>query len=510
MVDPQPDFRALFQAAPTPCLILTPELRIAAVNDAYLQATMTVREQILQRPLFEVFPDNPEDPAATGTATLRASLQRVLKTGRPDRMAVQRYDIRVPSRHGGCHFEERYWFPLNSPVFDGEGRLTHIVHAVENVTEASIANRRAGELASALLASEKSEAKFREIANVMPQIVWTARPDGAIDWYNNWWYEYTGTVRSPAIPSWNTVMHPDDLAAAVEGWSACLASGRPYQMEYRFRRRSDGQYRWHLGRAIAVRDEHGRTVRWIGSNTDIHDQKRIERELKEERQLRERLTNTLAHDLRTPLSTASMAAQILLRSRENESQREQLLKRAVASLERVDEMIKDMLDASVLRSGQTLAVSMAECDLHLLAHHVVADLAVVHGQRVALRAQEALLGFWSSDGLRRVIENLVVNALKYGSPDTAVTVTLTRTGEGARLAVHNYGRPLSEVEKSSLFQLFHRTPSAETGSAQGWGIGLAVVKGIVDAHHGRIGLESSALAGTTFTVDLPIDARAGD
>ena len=104
---PAPDFRSLFESAPGLYLVLTPELRIAAASDAYLQATMTRREEILGRHLFEVFPDNPEDTEASGTRNLRASLQRVLATKKPDAMAVQKYDIRRPKEEGG-EFEERY------------------------------------------------------------------------------------------------------------------------------------------------------------------------------------------------------------------------------------------------------------------------------------------------------------------------------------------------------------------------------------------------------------------
>ena len=120
MTDPMkipspPDFRALFESAPGLYLGLTPDLKIVAVSDAYLRATMTKREEILGRPLFEVFPDNPADPSATGVGNLRASLSRVLQSRAADTMAVQKYDIRRPASEGGG-FEERCWSPVNTPV----------------------------------------------------------------------------------------------------------------------------------------------------------------------------------------------------------------------------------------------------------------------------------------------------------------------------------------------------------------------------------------------------------
>jgi signal transduction histidine kinase len=134
VADTEPDFRALFESAPGLYLVLDPELRIVAVSDAYASATMTKREDILDRRLFDVFPDNPDDPRADGVHNLRASLDRVVRDRMTDAMAVQKYDIRKPEGEGGA-FEERYWSPCNSPVLDDDGALRYIIHRVEDVTE---------------------------------------------------------------------------------------------------------------------------------------------------------------------------------------------------------------------------------------------------------------------------------------------------------------------------------------------------------------------------------------
>lgn len=132
--DALPDFRAWFEAVPGLYLVLTPRLTIAAASDAYLRATMTRREDLLGRHLFDAFPDNPDDAQATGVRHLHASLQRVLQSGRGDAMALQKYDVRRPAADGGG-FEERYWSPFNSPVLDAQGRVAWIIHRVEDVTE---------------------------------------------------------------------------------------------------------------------------------------------------------------------------------------------------------------------------------------------------------------------------------------------------------------------------------------------------------------------------------------
>jgi PAS domain S-box-containing protein len=131
---PTPDFQALFESAPGLYLVLTPALTIVAVSEAYLKATMTRREKILGRNLFDVFPDNPNDPTSSGVSNLSVSLKRVLEKRAPDAMAVQKYDIRRPESEGGG-FEERYWSPVNSPVLGTKGEVVYIIHRVEDVTQ---------------------------------------------------------------------------------------------------------------------------------------------------------------------------------------------------------------------------------------------------------------------------------------------------------------------------------------------------------------------------------------
>ena len=130
----EPDFQLLFESAPGLYLVLLPDLTIVAASNNYLSATMRRREDLIGVQLFEAFPDNPDDAAATGVANLRASINRVLKTRLADAMAVQKYDIARPSTEGGG-FEERFWSPINSPVLGSDQQILYIIHRVEDVTE---------------------------------------------------------------------------------------------------------------------------------------------------------------------------------------------------------------------------------------------------------------------------------------------------------------------------------------------------------------------------------------
>ena len=154
----EPDFRSLFDVTPSPYLVLAPDFTIVAANTAYVQVTKSSRQEIIGRNLFEVFPDNPLDPEATGVANLRASLLRVLRAKQPDTMAIQKYDIPVIGPNGTT-FEERYWSPINTPVLNETGEVTHIIHRVEDVTAFAMAR------ANTLRLESEIHAQTNEIAN---------------------------------------------------------------------------------------------------------------------------------------------------------------------------------------------------------------------------------------------------------------------------------------------------------------------------------------------------------
>ena len=159
----EPDFRALFEAAPGLYLVLDPELRIVAASEAYLRATMTRREEIMGRGIFDVFPDNPSDPEASGVTNLSASLDRVRKKRVADTMAVQKYDISRPEEEGGG-FEERYWSPKNTPVLDEAGELAYTIHRVEDVTEfVRLTKRSAGKEAEIFLRGQELQRLNKEL-----------------------------------------------------------------------------------------------------------------------------------------------------------------------------------------------------------------------------------------------------------------------------------------------------------------------------------------------------------
>jgi PAS domain S-box-containing protein len=422
-----------------------------------------------------------------------AAFTRALEEGVP--YAIEHRVLPRPGQLG-----DRWVAASGAAIRGADGRVLRVVGTGLDITEQREARR----------ALEESEARFRLIANALPQIVWTATADFVVDWYNDWWFTYLGLPRGTAWDDEDTLpMHPEDVVRTREALRRAVETGEDFFMEQRFRRGADGQYRWHLVRGVPIRDAEGRVVKWVGANTDIHEQKALTARLEEERELREHFVAALTHDLRTPLQAVRLNAQMLARKGADPAVLHRSSARIVDNIDRADGMIRDMLDANRIRAGEGLLIDVAPCDLTALAREALEELSLVHGGRFALEAPDALEGHWSLEGVRRILENLCTNAIKYGARDRPVTVTLAPSGaEAVTLSVHNWGPPIPPEEQRLLFRQYRRTGAAESGPQKGWGLGLTVVDGLARAHRGEVRVASAAGTGTTFTVTLARDARA--
>jgi signal transduction histidine kinase len=225
-----------------------------------------------------------------------------------------------------------------------------------------------------------------------------------------------------------------------------------------------------------------------------------------ERIVRERFVALLAHDLRGPLTTAIMAAKLLVARPERLDERVDLALRIERNMLRAERMIRDLLDAHRVRAGHRLPLDLQRCDLVEIATDVIGELEDADRERLRLRVPDRLEGVWTPAQLTRALWNLVTNALKYGAVGSPVEVTLARSPEGVAISVHNAGAAIPPDEQEHLFEPFRRARGAEA-RARGWGLGLTLVRGCAEAHGGTVEVASTPESGTTFTMRLPLDAR---
>ena len=232
------------------------------------------------------------------------------------------------------------------------------------------------------------------------------------------------------------------------------------------------------------------------------------RDLQEERELRERFVSALTHDLRTPLAIAKVGSQIIKLNLGKNDVIVETADRIALSVDRADRMIRDLLDANRLKGGAGINVNLQECLLDSIVSYVVSDLEKLHGKRFLIqKSKEKINGFWDNLAIHRMIENLASNAIKYGAQDRDVTISLFASDTSAEITVHNEGKPISAEEQAVLFTHFGRSNAALKSGHAGWGIGLALVKGLAEAHGGKVEVKSEIEEGTTFKITLPLDAR---
>lgn len=228
--------------------------------------------------------------------------------------------------------------------------------------------------------------------------------------------------------------------------------------------------------------------------------------------IREQFTASLSHDLRNPLAAARMSAEMIQLALNNSNWQESreeidsLARRIVKVSKRLERMILNLLDTTQIQMGESMRLTISEYEILSIVKDILLDMSRANSSRIHIEGNPHW-GFGDGEAIRRAIENLITNALKYGSRETPVTVKIKVKQGRLIVDVHNLGNPIPITEQERLFQAYNRSEAAKHSGEKGWGIGLALVRGVAEAHAGSIVVESSAEFGTTFTFDIPLDAR---
>lgn len=297
-------------------------------------------------------------------------------------------------------------------------------------------------------------------------------------------------------------VHPEDRARVSAGFEAAVrAAGEEWQDAYRFRK-PDGTWADVVNRAFIVRDRQGRAVRVVGALQDVTAQKRLEAEARQQTEFERQLIGIVSHDLRNPLAAITITAASLRRQAAEERQHRGLM-RISLSADRASRMISDLLDFTQARHGVGLRVHPKPANLHELARGVVEEAQAANPERrIEVDQTGEGSGEWDAGRLAQVISNLVGNALQYGPPDMPVRVT-TRGEDGAvMLEVHNTGTPIAPDLLPRIFEPLERGSELVSQSGRSIGLGLYIVRHIVQAHGGTVSVASTEAEGTTFTVRL--------
>ena len=250
----------------------------------------------------------------------------------------------------------------------------------------------------------ESEVGFRVLADAMPQIVWSTLPDGFHDYYNQRWYEFTGTPDgSTDGEGWNNMFHPDDQARAWKIWSHCLATGEPYEIDYRLRHHS-GEYRWVIGRANPIRDKDGRIVRWIGTCTDVDTAKR-------QAEQNEVLSRELSHRIKNIFAVISGLIGLSARQAPAAKEFAEGLRQRISALGRAHELARPHSDES--------RMTVEDSTLHGMLHEMLEPYPALAEGRISISGDDVPIDDRGATPLALVFHELATNAAKYGALATA-------------------------------------------------------------------------------------------
>lgn len=217
---------------------------------------------------------------------------------------------------------------------------------------------------------------------------------------------------------------------------------------------------------------------------------------------------TLTHDLRNPISSVRMALDLLLAELPPDPEVLSLAEIMARNLERAETMLLDLLDANRIKSGHRLPLDLDRCDLGVLAKTALSELNAVRGQGCILKLQGEIVGYWSASRLRRLLDNLLDNAIKYGTRDGPITLSMRQSVIDTTIVVHNEGTPIPVADQTTIFEPHYQVDAGDGRRASGWGLGLTLVKAVAEAHGGRVRIESDEASGTSFIVTLPNDSRS--
>jgi PAS domain S-box-containing protein len=346
-------------------------------------------------------------------------------------------------------------------------------------------------------ALQESERQFRTLANSIPQLAWMTEPDGRRVWFNNRWYEYTGTTPELAVGwGWQSVHDPEILPAVLAKWRTSFATGQPFEMTYPLRA-ADGTFRYFLTMAMPVRDGSGKVVRWFGTNTDVTEQRRSEEALRQTEKLAAtgRLAASIAHEINNPLEAVTNLVYLARRQPPNV---EKYLKLADQELDRIAQITKNTL--GFYRDS----VSPTEIDVS----EVLQEVLALYGRKLTFKniilrpqygADSKILGYPGE--IRQIFANLIANAIEALSPGGCLTIKAAKGSAwdgsdrpGVHITFMDNGSGIAPEHRKKIFEPFFTTKKDV-----GTGLGLWLTLGLVEKHQGSLRVRSRVRPDKTWT-----------
>jgi len=460
-----------------PLVVLAKDFRVKSANKSFYKTFLLTEEKTLGKVLFELQNNGWDIPG------LRGQLLKI-----------------QTQKETFLEWELTYTFPVvgmrviqfNAQPVQKENDESWILLAMEDITEKVMARNKI----------EESEARFHLMADLMPAKVTTANPDGGVTYYNKAWLDYAGmSIEELKDFGYHKIIHPDELEEFQKRLQEAGKTGAVLEMEMRFMDK-EGNYRWHLNRALPLMENNGNLKMWIGATADIQEQKRREEEKNE-------FINIASHELKTPLTTTKLYIHLLKENlsekgllKDNHYDNSIFVQKAEKSIERLQLLIAELLDVNKIKLGK-LDLNITTFNFNEMLDDTIEEVQVSSYNHTFIKEGNISLPFkGDKDRLQQVVINLLNNAAKYSPESDKVFITATEDREMIKVAVKDLGIGIKKENLKKIFDLYYR----EQGSNpfQGFGIGLFISSEIVHRHNGKIWADSEPGKGTTVYFTLPV------
>lgn len=413
-----------------------------------------------------------------------AILKDIFKTGKTYTATEDRVDLVVDGKLQTYYFNFSY-----KPLKNADGEVYAIYNMAVDVTDLVIAREEI----------QKREEKFRDLADSMPQFVWTCDKDGELNYMNDNWYRYTGFDRNEKpYEGFKRVISPEVHEKVETVWAESIKTRTPFEMEYRFADPNNpGEYRWFLGRAVPTFDENGAVSQWIGTFTDIDDFKQLQTQ-------KDNFLGIASHELKTPLTSLKIYTQYIEKNliKQNDLKNAQVARKMDGQIDLLTILISDLLDVTKIQNGK-IQLNESEFDFDKLAEEIISEQQMTSRHKIILNQSHVGTVYADRHRISQVMSNLISNATKY-SPDADQVIVSTKLLDNmVTFSVKDFGIGIPSDKQAKVFEQYYRVSGSKEHTFPGLGLGLYISSEIIKRSGGHIYVRSTEEKGSDFCFEIP-------
>ncbi len=458
------------------------KLIIEEVNDALLKVWGKEKD-VIGKSILEVLPEM----EAQGIDKLYLD---VYKTGD----SYRAHEMPIEHRQNG-KVNLGYFDLIFQPQRNAKGFIEGVAIIATDVTPQAVLHEKL----------KQSEARFHQLTDIVPDMITNATVDGEVFYYNKCWTDYSGLSTGKLLKEgWTKLMHPDEVPTIKKNWQEAVEKGNDFETELRILNKN-GEYKWHISRAIPVKDDSGKIIMWVSASTEIQ-------KIKEEEKRKEDFLKMASHELKTPVTSIKGYTQLLLSMLKKGDPHKFDAIPLIPGLERIDNqvsrltrLISEMLDLSRTEESK-LELQRETFNMNELVERTVQDIKyssdeykinIIHDDKFNINGD--------MDRISQVLINFITNAIKYSPNDKNIIVRVYKKDESnGAVSVKDKGIGINKKDHEHVFKRFYRVSGTNEKTYSGFGIGLYLAKEIIERHQGQVAIKSKKDKGSEFTFILPI------